>query len=1096
MAVDVGSAVGYLDLDISGFLRSLKEAKEEADKSSTGIEKKFKSAGSNLSSVGSTLTKNVTLPLAGVGIAGLKVATDFEKSMSGVKAITQATDDDFKKLRDTAIDLGASTSFSSQEVAEGMTEMAKAGWNTEQIIEGMAGVLDAAAASGEGLGTVSTIVADAITGFGMEASESTKVADLLTQAANSGTIGINDLGESFKYIAPVAGSLGYNIDDVTTALAAMSTAGIKGSQAGTSLRTLLTNMAKPTDAMAAAMDDLGVSLYDSEGKMYSLKEVLDQLRSGMGNLMVSNEEYKNALSELDAQLSSGEITQNQYNTAVEDLTRKTFGAEEAEKARAAAMLAGKEGMSGLLSITNMTQEEYDKLSESMENSNGVADETAAIMQDNLQSKVEQLGGSLESLAIKLGDFVIPKLTEWAGKLTELVDRFTNLDPETQSFILKLAGILIAIGPVITMVGKFVTAVGSIIGAVSKTQAAFKTLTTNLRNVGEAYRLQKAGLTAFAGQTSKLGVALAGITGPMIIVAAIIAVLVAAFVTLWNTNEDFRNRIIEIWNEIKTTFENFTQGIVDRLNALGFDFENITEVLWAVWEGFCNLLAPIFEGAFQLIADTLDVVFDIILGILDFFIGLFTGNWEQMWTGIQEIFGGIWDFIVETFQNICDTIIGIADAILGWFGTSWNELWTNVGNFFTNLWNGIVTWWNNLWNGVFTFFTNLINSIINFFTVTIPEALNQFVNFFATLPERIGYLIGFIIGSIVKAGIDAWNAIVQFGTNLWNWVTVELPKIIASVIDWFAQLPGRIWEWLVNVVNDIGRWGTDLYNSATEAVSDAIDAVVEWFTELPGRIWEWLTNVVNDIGQWGTDLYNSAEKAVSDTIDGIGEWFSKLPEDLLKIGEDIIKGLWDGINGMGEWLWEQISGFGGGIVDGFKSALGIHSPSKVMARLVGAFLPSGIAMGFAEKMPKAARDMKAELNSGLSELQDNAGVDIKVNKFEETFSDFGNTILIWFDSLEEKFANTVANMSGILGSFKNIGSSYLQNYSLDFNGKTSRTIFDYNELARVLYEILEKAPIKYDPEFVFEHGDVYLDGGKVGKLLDVKLKEIQDRRKRG
>lgn len=1081
MAVDVGSAVGYLDLDISGFLKKLKEAKEQGGKEVKGIEDKFKSVGSTFSNVGSTLSKGVTVPLLGVGTAGLKVATDFEKSMSGVKAITRATDDDFQKLRDTAIDLGANTAFSSQEVANGMTEMAKAGWSTEQIIDGMSGVLDAAAASGEELGTVSTIVADAITGFGLEASESTKVADLLTQAANSGTIGINDLGESFKYIAPVAGSLGYSIDDVTTAIAAMSMAGIKGSQAGTALRTLLTNMANPTDTMAAAMDELGVSLYDGEGKMYSLKEVLDQLRSGMGDLMVSNEEYKNALSELDAQLSSGEITQNQYNTAVEDLTRKTFGAEEAEKARAAAMLAGKEGMSGLLSITNMTQEEYDKLSESMENSSGVADETAAVMQDNLQSKVEQLGGSLESLAIKLGDYVIPKLTEWAGKLTELVDKFISLDPNTQKFILTLAGIVAAAGPVILIIGKLITAIGAIIKAVKAVPAV-------MASIGKGLAIVKT--------------ALLGVSAPMWIIIGVIAVLVAAFTTLWNTNEEFRNNIIGIWNEIKTTFDNFTQGIVDRLNALGFDFENITDVIWAIWEGFCNLLAPVFEGVFQNIANTFEMITGVITGLLDIFIGLFTGNWEQFWTGIQEVFGSIWEGIVSTFENIWNTIVGIADVILGWFGTSWNELWTNVGNFFVNLWNGIVTWWNNLWNSIFTFFTNLINSIINFFTVTIPEALNQFVNFIATLPERIGYLIGFIIGSIVKAGIDAWNAIVQFGTNLWNWITVELPKIIASIIDWFAQLPGRIWEWLVNVVNDIGKWGTDLYNSATEAVSDAIDAVVEWFTELPGRIWEWLTNVVNDIGQWGTDLYNSAEKAVSDTIDGIGEWFSDLPEDLLKIGEDIIKGLWDGINGMGEWLWEQISGFAGGIVDGFKSALGIHSPSKVMASLVGAYLPSGIAMGFAEKMPKAARDMKAELNSGLSELQDNAGVDVevntKVNTFANTLKGFYDSISGWFTLIIDKFENTVEMMTESIENLDSISKSLIPVYDSGVysNSVSNKDFIDYEKIADIVIKVLKKSPIEFNPEFIFEKGDIYLDKDKVGKSLDTKLKQIQDRRKRG
>ena len=228
MAVDAGSAVGYLDLDISGFLANLRTAQSEADKTTSNMATKIgnniSGIGKSLTSVGTTLTKNVTVPLTAISVAGLKVATDFEKGMSEVKAISGATGDEFDALREKAIELGADTAFSAGEVAEAMVEMAKAGWDSQQIIDGMSGVLAAAAASGEGLASVSTIVADAITGFGLAASDSTKVADLLTQAANSGTIGISDLGESFKYIAPVAGAMGLSIEDVTTALSAMSSA--------------------------------------------------------------------------------------------------------------------------------------------------------------------------------------------------------------------------------------------------------------------------------------------------------------------------------------------------------------------------------------------------------------------------------------------------------------------------------------------------------------------------------------------------------------------------------------------------------------------------------------------------------------------------------------------------------------------------------------------------------------------------------------------------------------------------------------------------------------------------------------------------------
>lgn len=453
---------------------------------------KFKEAGGKISDAGEKLLP-VTAAVAAAGTAAVKMTADFDKSMSAVKAISGATGDDFEALREKAIDLGASTAFSSTEVADAMTEMAKAGWNTQQILDGMAGVLDAAAASGESLGSVSTIIADAITGFGLAASDSTKVADLLTQAANAGTVDINDLGESFKYVAPIAGSLDYSIEDVTTALAAMSQAGIKGSQAGTALRTLLTNMAKPTDDMATAMDQLGISLYDGNGKMYSLKELLDNLRSGFGDLSMSTDEWNTEYDELRSNLEAGNITQKQYDSQLDDMINKTFGAEEAEKARTAATLAGKEGLSGLLSIMNLTQDEYDALSDSMYNSAGVADETAKVMQDNLNSELEQLGGSLESLAISMGDILVPKIRELVAWLQRLVEWFNSLSTSQKTTIAKIALVVAAIGPLLIIIGK--VSVG--IGALLKVISALGTLLSTLSIAGGPILLAVAAIAALS-----------------------------------------------------------------------------------------------------------------------------------------------------------------------------------------------------------------------------------------------------------------------------------------------------------------------------------------------------------------------------------------------------------------------------------------------------------------------------------------------------------------------------------------------------------------------------------------------------------------------
>lgn len=921
MATDVGSAVGYLDLDISGFLAGLKSAQSEADKQSkniaTTIGNNISSVGKDLSSVGTTLTKNVTVPLTAVGVAGLKVATDFEKGMSEVKAISGATGKDFDALREKAIELGADTAFSSGEVAEAMTEMAKAGWDSQQIIDGMSGVLDAAAASGEGLATVSTIVADAITGFGMEAKESTKVADLLTQAANAGTIGISDLGESFKYIAPVAGSMGLTIEDVTTALSAMSMAGIKGSQAGTSLRTMLTRMVKPTDAVAMAMDELGIVLTNSDGSFKSLDTIVAEMRTEFSGLTDEQKTYY------------------------------------------AAVLAGQEGMSGLLSLLNLTQEEYDAIAESMDDSGGVAAETAAIMQDNLLSKVEQLGGSLESLAIKLADYVIPSLQKFVECLTSLVDKFVELDPETQKIILKFGAIAIAAGPVIAVVGKLISGVGGLVtafgkapGVITKFAGGLTSLAGKLSGVPAATSAASTGAATMGSSMSALGSsigALASAAGPILAVVAVIAILVAAFVNLWKNNEEFRNNILVIWEQIKATFEEFTNGIVERLNALGFDFESIGEVLKAIWKGLCDFLAPIFEGVFQNIANIFDTFVSVFFGVWDFFSALFTGDWEGAWSAIQGIFGSVWDGISATFENITNTIIGIAQTVLSWFGIEWNTSTEEVGNKFSEIWQGVVDFFTGIWEGVEEFFTGLWQNIWSVVGPLFDEIVGTFQMawdvieliwekvqpFFAGIWEGIKAVFSVVVTwfkTIFSVAWEAikgvWDVVVSWFLLLWE----NLKAVFQPVIEFFKGIFSVAWEAIKAVWNNVVNFFTMIwagikavfavvkgvlsgnFTDAWNAIKNVWNKVKTFFQ----GIWNGVKNVFGAVGSFFENTFSAAWNAIKKVFSNFGSFFSNLWNTIkntfsaigTKIGDAIGGAVKKGINGVLGIIENTINGFFG------------------------------------------------------------------------------------------------------------------------------------------------------------------------------------------
>lgn len=330
------------------------------------------------------------------GKACISAGMDFDSQMSTVAAISGATGEEFEVLRAKAQEMGATTAFSATESAQAMEYMAMAGWKTTDITNGLAGVMNLAAASGEDLATVSDIVTDAMTAFGMSAEESTHFSDVLAQTATNANTNVGMMGETFKYVAPVAGSLGYNVEDTAVAIGLMANSGIKASQAGTALRTLMTNMANPTDKMAAAMDTLGISLTDSSGEMKSFAEITEDLRNGFSGLT------------------------------------------EEQKASTAANLAGKEGMSGLLAIVNASEEDYKKLTNSIRECSGASEKMAEIRLDNLEGDVTLFKSALEGAQIAISDKLTPVLRN-------LVKKATDWLPTVQDKLLSAIDVVMDIG---------------------------------------------------------------------------------------------------------------------------------------------------------------------------------------------------------------------------------------------------------------------------------------------------------------------------------------------------------------------------------------------------------------------------------------------------------------------------------------------------------------------------------------------------------------------------------------------------------------------------------------------------------------------------
>ena len=708
--------------------QELKRLQEQAATTSVTLEKiaaagdKFEKAGDSITNAGKQISV-ASAAVTGLGVAAVKTAADFDSAMANVAAISGATGDDLQALRDKAREMGEKAKFSASEAADAMSYMAMAGWKTGDMLSGIEGIMNLAAASGEDLATTSDIVTDALTAFGLTAEDSAHFADILAAASSNANTNVSMMGETFKYCAPVAGALGYSAEDVAEAIGLMGNAGIKSTQAGTALRTMMTKLQGELKLSGEALGEVTIQTANADGSMRELSDILADCRTAFSKM------------------------------------------SESEAAAAAETLVGKNAMSGFLALMNSAPGDIDKLRNAIDNCDGSAENMAAIMQDNLNGQLTILKSQLEELAISFGEMLMPVIRKVVTAVQGFVDKLNNMDEAQRKTI-------ITIGLVIAALGPFLVILGTVISTVGKSMKAYASATKGIKKLMVAV---KSGTGIFG----KLGTALGGISAPVLAIVAVIAVLVAAFTHLWKTNDGFRENIIATWTQIKETVSNFCQGIVDRLNSLGFEFSSITEVLKAVWDGFCNLLGPVFEGAFRFISDTLSTVLDVILNTVDFFIAVFSGDWEGAWEAVKNIFSSIWNGLVSWFTNILETIKGVLDVALGWIGTSWEQVWTNVKNFFTNIWNGIKDFISSTINSISTTISNVItgikttvNNVFSAIKTTISNIFNGIKDTATSVWNAIKTAITTPIENAKEKVREAINAIKGFFSGL----KLELPHI--------------------------------------------------------------------------------------------------------------------------------------------------------------------------------------------------------------------------------------------------------------------------------------------------------------------------------
>lgn len=543
----------------------------------------------------------------------------------------------------------------------------------------------------------------------------------------------------------------------------------------------------------------------------------------------------------------------------------TNGMGDAERAVALSSTFTADSTKGLNLILNEGMDNIAGYEEELRGASGSAEEMANIMNDNLSGDVAAMNSAFEELGLKIYDALESKLR--AG-----VQFITN-------------GVIPAIewlGGHIPEVTIAVSGLGGVIAAMN-----WGTISSKIAMV--------------KGALVKLAAALGGVSLPAIAIIAVITAVALAFTNLWKNNEEFRNKITAIWDGIKAKFDEFGQGIVDRLNALGFEFEDITEVMKAVWDGFCEVLAPIFEGVFQQISNILNEALDILTGLFDIFAGIFTGDWDMVWQGVQEVFGAVWDFVVATFENWISTFTSLADTVLGWFGTDWETVWTNVKTFFSDTWNAISSFFSGILTGIKTFFTDTWNAIVSFFSGILSGIYSSVTG---TMTE------------IHDTFTNIWDSITGFLSGAWetikNIVTVGIMAVkeIISAAFQIITLPFRfIWENCKDTVLSI--WET-----IKSVIGEKIDAVKEKITTVTTAISNVASAAWNAISSTASSLWEGIKGTIGSKIDAAKEKVSTATSAITSVASSA----WSSVSSTASSLWNTISSTVGSKISAASSAV--------------------------------------------------------------------------------------------------------------------------------------------------------------------------------
>ena len=776
----------------------LKGLEEQAGKSAVAVQKigeageHLKELGDKISGVGTTLTKTVTTPIVGIGTIAVKTAADFDTAMSQVGAVSGATGKDLDALRDKAREMGSKTKFSASEAAEAMNYMAMAGWKTSDMLSGIEGIMNLAAASGEDLATTSDIVTDALTAFGLTAADSGHFADILAAASSNANTNVSMMGETFKYCAPIAGALGFSAEDTAEAIGLMGNAGIKSTQAGTALRTIMSNLSGEVKICGNSIGEVAIATTNADGSMRDLSAILADCRTAFSGL------------------------------------------SESEKAAAAEALVGKNAMSGFLALMNAAPADIEKVSSAIANCDGKSAEMAATMQDNLAGQLTILKSQLQELAISFGEILMPAIRQIVTWVQGFVDKLNGMDEGTKNTIVTIGLLAAAIGPVLIVIGKVVSAVGSIMTFIP-------TLIGGISSIG-------GGLSALWGILAANPVTLV-----IAAIAALIAIFVALWnncegfrefwINLWNVIKDaaiavwngLKDFFSNIWNAITGAAQSIWNGLKDFFSGLWEGIKNIFEtvlgviqtVVSTVWNAIKNVIETVTNAIASFLSSAWEAIRNTVTTVMEAIRSVITSVWEAIKSAVTAVLSAIKDVVVSAWEAIKNAISTAMEAIRSAVIAAWEAIKSAVSSAIEAIKNVAVAAWEAIKSAVISIM-EAIKSAITAAWEAIKSAVSSVVNaikeVITSVWNAIKSTVTSIVGGLKDAVVNVFNSLLSGIKNAMSGIAGAVKSGFDAAINFIKSLPSQALQ-----------WGKDIIGGLIDGIKSKISGLVDSVKDIAGTI---------------------------------------------------------------------------------------------------------------------------------------------------------------------------------------------------------------------------------------------------------------------